>query len=273
MTTQTIFCGEFRGRPIHLALPQSASCEPSKFGFSFWKAGSTLLFDILRGMSHASGMAYYSLMDEMWAAGIPLGHIPPSASAAFVPHGYVYGGFRAIPPRISIPHWARGNSVLLVRDPRDILVSLYFSEAFSHAVPPAGADRRAVRKFHARRSRARSMPIDAYVLQRAIPVARHFTRLINMCEGVGDITIYRYEDVIFEKQSWVRDMTGRLGMPIAPEQIATIAERVDVRPKGEDPGKHVRKVLPGDHREKLRNATIGELDQVLGNILMRYGYG
>lgn len=47
---------------------------------------------------------------------------------------------------------------------------------------------------------------------------------------------------------------------------------MDRRPAQERPDKHVRRVTPGDHREKLQPATIARLNEAFGDVLERFGY-
>ena len=55
--------------------------------------------------------------------------------------GRVYGGFRSMPLVFAQSElYRRSRKILLVRDPRDALVSEYFSLAYSHGLPEAEGD-------------------------------------------------------------------------------------------------------------------------------------
>ena len=74
-------------------------------------------------------------MGEFFNLGIRAPQAPASTSRIFLDRGYCYGGFRFLPESFEIPILGQVKSLLLVRDPRDMLVSHYFSTRSSHPAP------------------------------------------------------------------------------------------------------------------------------------------
>jgi hypothetical protein len=157
---------------------------PSVFIVGMVKSGSTLLNRIMRPVTAAAGLTYRSPANEMFRRGLEL----KAATIEFEPFGQAYGGFRDLP--WPLPDSAAGRTVLLVRDPRDALTSLYFSLAYSH-VPPGSSDSlKLLQAFDARRERVRVMTIDEFVLQEAPAQARLIKRVLT---NIPRHRMYRYE--------------------------------------------------------------------------------
>ena len=162
------------------------------------------------------------------------------------------------------------REVFLFRDPRDALVSQYFSDAYSHQLPDAGptlGDGRAA--FEAKRAAALQTPIDDYVIAHARPMRRTLTEYAGLLDD-PDCLCLRYEDVVFQKRRMVRHVLAHFGWTASPGQIDLLMAQIDTLPEAEDPTRFLRKAVPGDHRVKLRPDTIAALDKVLRPVLLRF---
>jgi len=193
----------FRFAPTGIRLPElpaAPSDAPSVIGLSLPKAGSTLLFALLQDLAPRAGLAYVSPQDFFFVNGLRLTEQPHEASSLFRPRGYCYGGFRG-PPPYAIPILDTARCVVLVRDPRDMAVSHWYSVTQSHVVPKAEDGEH----FMARnRARALDRGKDAHVMQVARGLDGQFDRLAS--SGIlhrADTAVFRYEDVIFRKRDWV----------------------------------------------------------------------
>lgn len=251
--------------------PAGNEAIPSIFLVSLPKAGSTLLNRIMRPLVRAAGLTYVGLVGAANQMGVAPEDIPAELNRAFRPKGYAFGGFRTVPDALALPPYASERTVLLIRDPRDMLTSLYFSVAFSHRPPGQGAGGTLAAAFDEARREARRTSIDAFVLARTGTVSDQYRDIERKLSSIRH-KLYRYEDVVFDKRAWTRDMLGYLGLDIRPALIERVVAQNDVRPAGEDLTQHVRKVVPGDHADKLRPETIAELNASLDPILRRYGY-
>jgi hypothetical protein len=262
------------GGEVELSTPLASGAQPSFFVVSLPKAGSTLLNRLVRPIGSAAGLSFFSLANTLNQLGVPPEDVDFGASQPiFEPAGYCYGGFRGLPSGMELPSFAEGRTILLVRDPRDMLTSLYFSDAFSHRPPPGDAtEGPLVRAFEQRRQEALASEIDEYVLRAAPWLLKSFQMLEHKTAGLRP-KLYRYEDVIFEKADWMRDVASFLNLEVTEAVVADIVRRQDVRPSSEDPSQHIRRVTPGDYREKLEVRTILRLNEILAPVLRRYGFG
>jgi hypothetical protein len=262
----------FRFAPTGIALPAlpaAPSDAPSVVALSLPKAGSTLLFALLQDLAPKAGLAYVSLQDFFFVAGLRLGQQPHEAGTLFRPRGYCYGGFRG-PPPYAIPILDTARAVVLVRDPRDMAISHWYSITQSHVVPQAeegehfmaGARQRAIERGKV-----------AHVLQVARGLDQQYDRLLS--SGIlhrADTAVFRYEDVIFRKRDWVDAICAWFGWDIPAEIRQRIADAHDVRPEKPDPAAHIRQVAPGNHRDELAPRQRETLDRILARWLAMFGY-
>ena len=272
MTNPKTFRFAYNGQTLELALPPREREDiPSFFAVGLPKAGSTLLEYLLRPMARHVGLAPYSLAGALFKLGIAPQKATLGPDDLFDPVGYAFLGFRSWHPEHALPGWARGRVLFLVRDPRDMVVSQYFSEAYSHRPPGSLADDTEARIFSERRDALRKMALDDYALEMARVVAHHYARTRSAI-APAEPRIWRYEDVIFDKLRWMHEMLDHLGLRLPDRAIARIVDRQDIRPASEDIQQHVRKVTPGDHREKLKPETIARLNEILADMLGEHGY-
>lgn len=243
---------------------------PSVLLFALPKSGSTLLDRMVREVSAEAGLTYVSIMEEFFKLGIPDNLIPPATSEIFLEKGYCYGGFRYLPRAFNIPIMASAKKVLLVRDPRDMLVSHYFSMKSSHPAP--GKTLKSTSIKMGMRDLAQELDIDAYVMG---AVNRGFinflTDYVDVC-GKHDFKIYRYEDVIYEKKAWLTDICQYLGWTVSDRVIARTVAKHDQFPSAENESKHIRQVHPGNYKTKLKPETIAALTETFAGPMQVFGY-
>jgi hypothetical protein len=251
--------------------PPRIDMEGSRFALSLHKAGSTLLNELVEDLSGAAHVPYVDLFGFLFEKGVPEAQVE-NLGGLFSRSGYSFGGFRhptvqggllQMPPR--------SRAVLLVRDPRDILVSFYFSVAKSHSLPAAGQLRE---NIASEREKALNSDIDAWVIQKVpgfLSRFRAYKKWLDAHEP-GAVRIYRYEDVIFEKRRWLASINEFYGWQVPESYIHTISDRHDIVPNAEDQGSQIRKVTPGDHRNKLKPETIEKLNDLFREDVAAFGY-
>lgn len=249
---------------IQLGPPASIN---SFFVFSLHKAGSTLLNEMLTAVCRQLAIPVFSPESEEFRNGAMLGTLDDSVCQWFVPKGYCFAGFRSFPNYLEGFDLTSFKKILLIRDPRDMLVSHYFSQKFSHHLPPGelGA------KLQAIRSSLNQKTIDQYALESAAEVKHKYARY-QQAVFDENLKLYRYEDVIFSKRKWLASVLEFVGIELPSAASDRIADGQDFRPAVEDLGRHVRQVTPGDHINKLQPETILKLNEIFADELARFGY-
>ncbi len=251
------------GTPFNVVLPELQSTELSSYLFAFHKSGSTLMDNMVQKYCKSFGIPTFSLFNGAFDNGVPTNEIAADALACFSRQGMIYLGFRHYPGFDLDLSGLR--TVLLVRDPRDMLISMYYSVAKSHVIPKNHP------LFQHNRDAAASIDIDTFVLQKA-GIYLHNFQLYQQKLPTELLTTYRYEDVIYEKCAWLKDIVEKLDLPVDSKLIRKTAQKFDIFPESEDQEKHIRQVHPGNYKSKLKPETIAELNIKLQEFLQYYNY-
>lgn len=265
------FSFSYKGTTQNMDLPDKGGDISSVFLFGLPKAGSTLLNRVMRPLCERGDLAAFSLHNAMRGLGISMQDMPDTVGEIYEATGYVYMGYRGLQPQDKIPSFASGRAVYLVRDPRDMIVSKYFSEAFSHRPPGSTVDDKMIKKFEERRQKLQNMNLDNYVLESGHHTLDAFENTQAELANV-EHRVWRYEDVVFDKLNWVNQMLDHLDLNVPKQVVERVVERNDVRPDAEQTDAHVRRVTPGDHRNKLQPETIEKLNEIFAPILTRFNY-
>lgn len=188
------------------------------------------------------------------------------------------------PIRFFLPARGLEDTTLLLhlRDPRDVLTSMFFSYTLMHRgpVPPNTGPRKA----------AADAGIDRYVLdmssdefrryegdygtggnfkQHIGNVLERYERYLQDVVGKPNAVIVFYEEMVTDFPRWLRKVVDCFALKDADETYRFVLSRHadDVTPTEENPWQHKRKVTPGDYKEKLQPETIAELNQRFSSVL------
>lgn len=188
-------------------------------------------------------------------------------------YGYVYGPIR--PPftpkgpyaRLADERFVRGKIfVIMVRDPRDMLVSQYYSFGFSHGMSK-DPEKRA--RHESAKKKIQSQTVDEYVLANADGLLLRFHQVIDLETICSRTTTLRYEDMIENFREFHESLTKII--KIKPRVAREIYLRT--RPRSEeDIYSHKRSGKVAGFRDKLEAATIDALNLQFAEILKRYQY-
>lgn len=247
---------------------------PPLFVLSVRKSGSTMLNSAMRRLAKFNDVNFVDVGGTMFRHDIPAGQWSQDVELGHILcRGNAYGGFRNFPSGLAQHElFAAGLKVLLVRDPRDALVSEYFSNAYSHKLPDAQSGETGAReRLLTQRSAALEASIEDYVSKRAPAMARTIAEYGGLLSDKNTLLL-KYEDVIFDKQKMILDIAKHFGWTCQPRQMQAIVEAIDIRPTEERPKEFVRRVTPGDHLEKLSAKTIARINSQMGDVLGRFGY-
>lgn len=269
ITTQT----ETGARAVNIELPSPRSGFTSLFAWSLNKAGSTLLTRMLDDYFAGVSVPRIDIPGLLFQHGLSSDIGPEEYAKLLSAEGYAYIGWRnGAAFKVQQFRFRDANHVLLVRDPRDRLVSSYFSVAYSHSIPQTGAlgatmdaDRKHATSLSGADAWLHSEPKE---LNRFLGVLDVFHRQLP----ARRTRIYRYEDIIYRKAEFLRDMAEYAGAPIDDALIERVAEIHDKRPSVERPNQHIRQVQYGNHKKHLGPETLAMVNEQYRAYLDAYGY-
>lgn len=250
-TEQALLRGRFK--PV--------SDKPAVIFFTVHKAGSSLLTMRFTPFFQKHGYAISDL--SSWFA-----KVKPADRALFFndakqkqnvfgTRGVFHCVFRY---PFDVPDFEKQQILLVLRDPRDVLVSHFFSTRYSHPVQNP--------EFFKLKKTAGELSIDAYVLHMAADFRKRYETYLPWI-GKPNVLFARYEDIIEHPEAYEKQLEAFTGLPVVPGEIVSPA---DFEVDREDPKAHKRKVKAGDHREKLQPETIAKLNTEFAEVLKTLKY-
>ena len=247
--------------------------------FTTHKAGSMVLHRVLKDICELNRIRYYS----------------PSKSE--LPFERMFAGHDFIvrrrgcfgPIRFFVPTQAldEASIILHLRDPRDVLVSMFYSYCYMHAgeieahtgyrkaVAEAGIDQFVLdmvgSPFYGYRG---DYGIGSRYKKHVGNVLDRYQRYLDELLDRPTTIVVSYEQMVLSFPAWLEKIVSAFD-PVDPEEtraIVTARHANSVAAGEEDVWSHKRKVTPGDHREKLRPETIQQLDEIFAVTLEMLGY-
>jgi hypothetical protein len=229
------------------------------------KAGSMFIYKICHDLSKVAGLNYYSVnhrKNNKYYFDSEESNLSDMSqwenkAGCFAPLRYYF----------KIPHELDANIILHLRDPRDVLVSLFYSEAYSHSVIKGVFD-----LGQSERDEIIKMGIDQFVLLKADEFNIKYLEYHEIMSRQNPIFV-KYEDMVINFPYWLKEVAKGFGIK-SENQIDKIFKKYkkEFEIKKENIYAHKRKILPGDYKEKLKSETISRLNSIFSDILKIYNY-
>jgi hypothetical protein len=197
------------------------------------------------------------------------------------------GCFCPIRVPVPVPEPATAKVLLHLRDPRDALVSMFYSYCYSHPgeIPGATGYRKEVAdlgidRFVLAMATSEASPVrgdygtGAHIWDYAGNYARRYKTYVRELLGKPDVTLLRYEDMIEDFAGWLSAFASAFGLSPHDQAYQQImaSEASTIERKKEDKWSHQRKGTPGDHKEKLKAETIDSLNEIFSECMEALGY-
>lgn len=242
----------------------------SIYFFTFHKCASSLFSDYV--LKNIKGLRHIDYMHQIYH-----GKRNANKKLIFKKRGYIYGPVRLSQPtdsdsKIIIssttePEFIRDKiGIFLVRDPRDIIVSSYYSFGYSHNLSRVKEIRE---RQIADRNLIQNKSLDEYALDSADVQAKYFEILGHIAMACERSVILKYEDMINDFELFISQLCRYVTLD--KKVIKEIYQRT--RPKQEeDQLSHRRSGKTGDFRTKLKKETIESLNKRLEKTLSSFGY-
>jgi len=258
---------------IIYTLPKSASPKiPSVFFFSVHKSGSTLMNNLIRNTCELLDYEFVDIQSFYFNEGVPDSSIPKNTENIFKPNGYVYSGFRYLPHQYEIPCLNECPVIILIRDPRDAVVSQYFSLAKSHPLPGVGIDPTLRKQMVAKRKEVLATDIDDFCLKNIGTFVNKINAYNDLLSTHPRVKLFQYEEIIYMKKKWITAMLHFLEWKLKPGQPLMLANKFNIVPAAEEESKHIRQVHPQNYLKKLKPETVRAINNKYRQTLIRFNY-
>lgn len=243
------------------------------------KGGSTMLHNYIRRYcnllnlnSRFSSREYYtSLPEKLFAAGFSDAVFDGSAKVVEIIKAFpaIHLGWRQVPLAFLRHKYSlKGiKTIALVRDPRDCVVSAYYSFLGSHVLPDIEGSMTS-QIIQERRAFA-SSTIEHYCRENYKRFVGELARIAAFASP--SLLVYRYEDIWPEREGFFENIIELIGLPLDREAIHDCSQFIFVDPSS-DPSGHIRKGTPGDHIDKLSPSLVAELTSASRDLIGLFGY-
>lgn len=261
------------GKTIPITYIGSAPPSDRAFFLGIAKSGSTLLHMMIEDVCRERNARLINISDSCFAAGFTEGKIPEQILPDLVEReAAFYYGFRRIGHLVKSRAFRTGSKIMLIRDPRDALTSLYFSMLKSHSKPDGEQGENTAKLIDDQRSKASSLTINDFITSGNGDFIINAFKETEALSWLPNFHIYRYEDIIFNKIEWLRDINRLVDFGLSEEDILAIAGKHDIRPSAEDSAQHIRQVAPGNFKTHLNDDAIAYIDNKCKSALQAFNY-
>jgi hypothetical protein len=254
-------------QPVHRLIKgnlKPGSDKKSVIFFTVHKSASTFFDRYLKELSKESGHIHIDLngyFGTQWKKWLEMSQDQNFLQKIAMKKGLMYGPLRNYVP---FPDLEDYKIVLVLRDPRDVLTSQYFSIKNSHPLMTP--------ELIKRHKAAQSATIDEHVLGQADRFVNTYNAYLDHVIGKKNVLFIKYETLISDFRNCLEMIDKHCELDLSPEQLILLDRTEKFKIKEEDQKSHVRKVSAGDHKEKLKPETIRILNEKFGPILKNLDY-
>ena len=260
------------------------------FVFSTMKAGTMFLHQLLEEIAAEGHITHYSLN---YPTDHPR-HLPSEDTSnltEYVNKDGCYGPFRHYFP-IDNPEDAQ--IILHFRDPRDVLTSMYFYQAYHQKYIPEDVRQTYIKRgidqfvFSPRLPESTSwIERTKHTIRRGLKLDRpptmtewflnDYDQYFQHYVPLDQTTMVTYEEMVTHFSDWLPKFLNALELGDQPQLLDMLLVRHQesfIPSKAPVAGQvmHKRKITPGDHKRQMSSGTIAQLNQVFSKQLSTLGY-
>ncbi|MGA8194017.1 MAG: sulfotransferase domain-containing protein [Acetobacteraceae bacterium] len=251
-------------------IPKLVADMPERgIGFvTMHKAGSVFVDQVLSQLMVSEGFEHVDLALQAFQMGVRE-HLYCVAHAHELSRPRCYfGPFRG-PYIRKMPGLERLRLVAQVRDPRDCIISLYYSLIYSHPPPAQGP---AKEKYERNLAVTQSADLETFVRKQARQYAVRMHVLQDVFQRAQNGILLRYETMVGAPLEWLSALCEFLRIDLSPQIANWVSKEMCTNDLVEDVSRHKRQVFPGDFRRKLTASMQDQLTSMLRPHLDAFGY-
>lgn len=236
--------------------------SPSVIFFTVHKCASTLIRRILNDInSRYLFLTPLNLAGYYWDAmgGNFYSRHKDDTKNILCDTGVLFSPFRQY---VDISHLQKTHILVMLRDPRDRIVSGYYSVIKTHRPPANPISKEA---FVLRRSQMGSLDINEYALAVSDRVREIYEAYRS---NIPRDWVVTYEDMWSDFDSWIYSVGKILGINLSSSDVDRYRRMADLREdRVEDQRLHIRRGVPGDYIDKLSPEVVEQLTERFQDVL------
>lgn len=242
----------------------------SIYFYTFHKCASTLFSSYV--LKNITGLDHVDYAKYLWDK-------PDSYNKTlkFNKKGHVYGPIRLstkgelvkrllVSPTSNSDFIKDKTAIFFVRDPRDILVSQYYSFGFTHVLNPV-EDRR--EKQLKKREKTQSLTLDEYVIENVNDQVENFLGLFELSNLAKRSVILKYEDMVEKYDDFIKDLLKIVDLD---QKVIENTYQKSRPKKNIDNTSHQRSGRVKHFENELKPETINVLNNKLKEVLIKFDY-
>ena len=246
--------------------------------FTTHKSASMFIYSVCKELSEKAGLNYLSSNESIDRRDI-------DDPANWIEDGACIAPVRAMPRGIDSSVLDNYKIILHLRDPRDVLTSMFFSYCFIHSGEEAvntgmrkEVSEKGIDAFVIKVSTDK-VPIMLYGTGDETTILSRYQDYISMLLGRKNVTLVHYEEMVSDFRSWITRVSQPFILKDSTKVIDALCLKYEgsFKPRSVQNGEevlldHKRKVTPGDYLDKLKPETIEKLNTIYKDILEKLGY-
>jgi len=195
-------------------------------------------------------------------------HLNKNFNSLFQLKGEIYGPQRK---PLDFEGLDKYKKIFFLRDPRDVLISAYYSFGFTHPKPIANPN--IINDFKSQRKEISNMSLDEYVLKELnLWIKPMYRNYIQIKENSNNKSLFvSYSEYVFSSKEFFNKIFNFLNIehPNLINKLILLSNPIQNK---EDTKKHQRSGKVGQWREKLKPETINQLNTELRDILLYWEF-
>ncbi len=192
---------------------------PSVMFWTTHKCASTFISKFLKIISEETNFNYFDYAGQIWELGNEIKvnnpfSIETDCDFLYRKHGEIYG-----PMRTPFEFYLRKdlNNIFFLRDPRDLIISKYYSIAYSHPIP---SNDKVKEEFLKKREHAKSININDFFIEQIDNwILPHYMKYKDMRENSKYSSFHKYEDLKDKPKKIFLEITNNMNVKISEKSL------------------------------------------------------
>lgn len=242
--------------------------------FTTHKCASTYVSKVIQVLCEQSSYDAVNYASEIWRMGDSIDIESPyemfltrSYDRLFFRKGVIYAPQRRY---LDFPGRTYFKHIFFLRDPRDVLVSAYYSFGYSHGRPENAKHKK---KAQARRAAIKNKSIDEFAIEEArnwvVPLYESYAELR---ETSASHLFLSYDFYIEDPSSFITEICDYLAIDIDMSEKKKLIDLASPIQENLQPERHQRSGRSRQFLSELKGETIDELNEILENVLLHWRF-